>query len=105
MLALEPVEPLGCEQGVERLYGADFARLERIEYRTAGRRDDLDIGLPVGVPAEPARQEREQPRGNHELRRAHCIEQRVDCGPLSRAWHGMRGHCLTGCSVGQVEAA
>ena len=52
MLSFEPVEALGASKRVERLHRADFRRLERVEDRSAGRRDDLDFRLAVVVAAE-----------------------------------------------------
>ena len=74
------------EQRVERLHRADFGRLERVEHRAAGGRNDLDVGLPVAIAAETRSTAAACSRAGHgQLGRSQGIEQRVKRRPLRRA--------------------
>ena len=84
MLTLEPVQALGCEQCIDRLDRTDLRRLERIEYRPARGRDDLDIRLPIVVAAEAARQNRGKFGRHGQLSGRYRIQERIERCPLGR---------------------
>ena len=68
---------------------SNLGGVQRIEDRSAGRRDDLDLGLPVGPAAEAARKQGLKPCRNGQLGRRERFEQDIERSPLVGAGYGL----------------